>query len=77
MKHVFIATQKGWDQKKDVIWFDADQYSQDEAESQFEEKEGQTEKANGLMYPYKYYEYDGVEYHDYYYKGLFEDDEMP
>lgn len=29
------------------------------------------------MYPYTYYRYDGVEYHDYYYYGLCDDNEMP
>ena len=33
MRHVFKATQIGWDSKKEGIWFDADLYTREEAEA--------------------------------------------
>jgi len=67
--HLFRAKLKGWKDEYDIIWFDADRYSKEEAESQIIEKIGFTEK-NGREYPYTYYEYDGVEYYSYTYLGI-------
>lgn len=73
MRHVFRATRIGWNGKQDGVWFDADQYTQEEAEAQFKPFQGVTQQG----YPYTGYEYDGVRYHDFYYLGLYDDDDMP
>lgn len=67
--HKFKAKLKGWGNEYDIIWFDADRYSKEEAESQIIEKTGVTEK-NGREYMYTYYEYGGVEYYSYVYLGI-------
>ena len=72
MRHVFRAIRIGWDRKQDGVWFDADQYTREEAEAQFKPFQGVTQRG----YPYTGYEYDGVRYHDIYYLGLYDDD-MP
>lgn len=61
MRHVFRATRIGWDRKQDGVWFDADQYTREEAEAQFKPFQGVTQRG----YPYTGYEYDGVRYHDF------------
>lgn len=76
MRHVFKATKMGWNMKADGVWFDADLYSREEAEAQFIPVQQWTEK-NGHSFLYTAYEYDGVLYHHYEYKGLFDDDDMP
>lgn len=73
MRHVFRATRIGWNGKQDGVWFDADQYTREEAEAQFKPFQGVTQQG----YPYTGYEYDGVRYHDFYYLGLYDDDDMP
>ncbi len=73
MRHVFKATKLGWDEEKEGVWFDSDQYSQEEAVAEFKPYQGVTQRG----YPYTGYEYDGQKYHDFVYLGEFEDDEMP
>lgn len=73
MRHVFKATKLGWDQEQEGVWFDSNQYSQEEARAQFKEYEGVTQRG----YPYTGYEYDGIKYHDVTYLGEYEDDQMP
>lgn len=73
MRHVFKATQIGWDSKKEGIWFDADLYTREEAEAQLKPYHAFTQRG----YPYTGYEFDGQKYHDYSYVGLYEDDKMP
>ena len=72
-KHVFKATRIGWKQEEDIIWFDADVYSREEAEAQLEPYQGHTFDG----WPYTGYRFDGVDYHHYEYLGNLEDDEMP
>ena len=36
MKHLFRVQHFGFDKKKEGIWFDADQYSEDEMKEKFE-----------------------------------------
>lgn len=73
MRHVFKATKLGWDSEQEGVWFDADQYSLEEAKAQFKEYQGITQKG----YWYTGYEYDGQKYHDVTYVGDYEDDKMP
>ncbi|MCI7210758.1 MAG: hypothetical protein MR981_00855 [Ruminococcus bromii] len=73
MKHLFKATKLGWAKEKEGIWFDSDDYTEEEAKQEFKEYQGTTERG----YPYTGYEYDGQKYHDVTYLGEFEDDEMP
>lgn len=73
MKHLFKATKLGWGKEKEGIWFDSDQYTEEEARAQFKPFEGVSQKG----YAYTGYEYDGQKYHDYTYLGEFEDDKLP
>ena len=73
MRHVFKATKLGWDKNKEGVWFDADEYTKEEAIAQFKPYEGTTQRG----YPYTGYEYDGQRYHDVTYLGEFEDDKLP
>lgn len=74
MKHVFKAKKLGWgDDKIEGIWFDADDYTKEEAEAEFKPYQGVTQRG----YDYTGYEYDGERYHHYTYLGEFEDDDMP
>ncbi len=73
MRHLFRATQIGWNGATEGIWFDSSLYSREEAEAQFKPYEGTTQKG----YPYTGYEYDGQKYHDVLYLGEYEEDEMP
>lgn len=73
VRHVFKATKLGWDKEKEGVWFDADDYTKEEAEAEFKPYQGVTQRG----YDYTGYEYDGERYHDYTYLGVFEDDEMP
>ena len=77
MKHVFKGTKLGWKREQEGIWFDSDHYTKEEAESEFVEKTGYTEKANGESYPYTYYEYDGQKYYKVNYIGEYEEDNLP
>ena len=74
--HVFKAKLLGYGDNYEGIWFDADCYSKESAESQFVECTGYTTKANGDSYPYTYYEYDGKKYYKVYYIGLFDKDNI-
>lgn len=76
MRHVFVATKMGWAKERDCIWFDADYYTQEEAEAQFVPVNMWVEK-NGHDVPFTAYEYDGVTYHHFYYLGLYDEDNMP
>ena len=73
MRHVFRCTKIGWDQEQEGVWFDADQYSKESAEARFIPQQGVTQRG----YPYTYCEYDGQKYHDIYYCGLYDDNNMP
>ena len=73
MKHIFRATKLGWAEETEIIWFNSDMYTKEEAEAQFKPYQGTTQ--NG--YPYTGYEYDGQKYHDYYYIGEFKDEDLP
>ena len=73
MKHVFRATKIGWDRETEGVWFDADQYTKEEAEAQFVPYNGVTKRGYG----YTGYEYDGQKYHDIYYAGCYPDDKLP
>ncbi len=73
MRHVFRATKIGWNEEQEGIWFDSDQYTKEEAESEFKPYTGTTQKG----YSYTGYEYDGEKYHDVTYLGEYEDDDMP
>ncbi len=73
MKHLFRATQLGWEGKQEGIYFDTEDYSKEEAQAQFEPYQGTTQRG----YSYTGYEYDGQKYHDVTYLGEFEDDKMP
>lgn len=73
MRHVFRATKLGWDSEKEGIWFDADEYTEEEAKAEIKTYNGITQKG----YPYTGYEFDGQKYHDVTYLGEYEDDEMP
>ena len=73
MRHVFRATKIGWDKEQEGIWFDSDQYTEEEARAELKPYEGTTQRG----YPYTGYEYDGQKYHDVTYLGEYEDDDMP
>lgn len=74
MRHVFKAKKLGWgDDKTEGIWFDADDYTKEEAEAEFKPYQGVAQRG----YDYTGYEYDGERYHHYTYLGEFEDDDMP
>ena len=63
----------GWDEEREGVWFDADEYSEEEAQKQFKPFKGITDRG----FPYTGYEFDGQKYHDFQFLGTFEDDEMP
>jgi hypothetical protein len=67
--HVFKAQLMGWSEDVETIMFDANRYSKEEAESNFIERNGITNK-NGYDFPYTYYECGGKKYHKYYYVGV-------
>ena len=73
MRHVFVATKLGYDKEKEGIWFDADEYTEEEAKAQFKTYKGITQRG----YSYTGYEYDGQKFHDVTYLGKYKDDEMP
>ncbi len=74
MRHVFKAKKLGWgNDKTEGIWFDADDYTKEEAEAEFKPYQGVTQRG----YDYTGYEYDGERYHHYTYLGEFEDGDMP
>ena len=74
MRHVFKAQKLGYgDDKTEGVWFDADDYTKEEAEAEFRPYQGVTQKG----YDYTGYEYDGERCHHYTYLGEFEDNDMP
>lgn len=73
MKHLFRATKLGWEKEQEGVWFDSDKYSKEEAEKEFKQYEGTTQRG----YSYTGYEFDGQKYHDVTYLGEFEDDDLP
>lgn len=73
MKHLFKATKIGWEENKDGVWFDSDDYTEEEAKAEFKPYEGTTQRG----YSYTGFEFDGQKYHDVTYLGEFEDDKMP
>ena len=73
MKHLFKATKLGWEENKDGVWFDSDDYTEEEAKAEFKPYEGITQR----NYSYTDFEFDGQKYHDVTYLGEFEDDKMP
>lgn len=74
MRHVFKAKKLGWgNDREEGVWFDADDFTREEAEAQFKPYQGVTQRG----YEYTGYEYDGERYHHYTYLGEFEDDDMP
>lgn len=74
MRHVFKAKKLGWgNDRTEGIWFDANDYTREEAEAEFKPYQGVTQRG----YDYTGYEYDGERYHHYTYLGEFEDDDMP
>ena len=75
-RHVFKVTHQGWDSRKEGIWFDADDYSEEEATAQFQRVEKETLKNNHWVI-YTAYEYQGELFHDVQYLGVFDEDSMP
>lgn len=73
MKHLFKATKLGWAKEQEAIWFDADEYTEEEAKEQIKTYQGVTQRG----YDYTGYEFDGQQYHDVTYLGEFEDDNLP
>ena len=73
MRHLFRATLFGWDEEKEGVWFDSNDYTREEAEAEFKPYHAISQKG----YDYTGYEFDGQKYHDYTYLGEFEDDKMP
>ena len=73
MRHVFRATKMGWEQEQEVIWFDSDRYTREEAEAQFKPFQGISQRGHA----YTGYEYGGQKYYDVMYLGEYENDKMP
>lgn len=73
MKHLFKATKIGWAKEKEIIYFDASDFTLEEAKQQFKKYQGTTNRG----YSYTAYKYDGQKFHDITYLGIFEDDELP
>lgn len=73
MKHLFRATKFGWEKESDAIWFDSSVYTKEQAEAEFKQFSGTTQRG----YPYVGYEYDGQRYYKIVYLGEFEDDGLP
>lgn len=74
-RHVFRCVHQGWDKRIEGIWFDADDYTEDEARAEFVEVEKDTEKNNN-NYSYIAYEYEGELFYEVHYMGLFDEDNM-
>lgn len=75
--HVFKCKKMGYGGEEIGIWFDADEYTEYSARSQFVEKDGSTLKENGEYYPYTYFEYNGERFYSVEYQGVFDEDDMP
>lgn len=73
MRHVFKAAGMGWTPDKEGIWFDADDYTREEAEAQFVP----VQKVSKKGWPYTAYEYQGDTFRFVQYLGLYDDDGMP
>lgn len=72
MRYVFKATRFD-PNKEDGIWFDSNQYTLESAKAQF--KHFKKKDQNGFSYTG--YVYEGIEYRNYIYLGLYEDNKMP
>ena len=77
MRYVFKCIHQGWDAETEGIWFDAEDFTLDEAWKQFKEVKRQTLLDNGHWVDYTAYEYEGELFYKVFYLGLFEDDNMP
>ena len=73
MKHVILAIPMGWDKNKQVITFDADQFTREEAMAQFEEFNGRKDG----MHLYTAYKYNGTKYYKIQYIGKVPDNKVP
>ena len=51
MRHVFRATKMGWASEKEGVWFDSDQYTEEEARAEFKPYQGITR--NGYPRPFQ------------------------
>lgn len=65
MKHLYRATVMGFEKKQEMIYFDSDYYTREEADAQFKRFRG----VNSRGYGYTGFEYDGQRYHDVTYIG--------
>jgi len=75
-KHCFVAKRMGWNAERDMILFDSNLYTQEEAFAQFKKVKKETLK-NNHWYPYTAYEYNGVMYHDVGYLGIHDENNLP
>ena len=73
MKHLFKAQKLGWAQEQEIVEFDADAYSKEEATEQFKPYQDFNQKG----YPYTGYEKDDTKYHHFSYLGTYEDNDLP
>lgn len=74
--HVISAKRLGWEQMYDYYTFPVDEYSKEDAMNQFSIVQKETTKANGQLYPYTAYEYNGEIYHSIIYSGIADDSEF-
>ena len=73
MKHLIRTEREGKGGEKEGIWFDADEYTLEEARAEFEQYEETDQDGES----YTGYEYDGDRFDSVIYLGKFEDEEMP
>lgn len=73
MRHVFRVTKLGWGEEQEGIWFDSDDYTEEEAKAEFVPYQDTTQDG----YPYTGFDYQGEKFHDVTYLGEYEEDEMP
>lgn len=78
MKHLFKVQHFGFDKKKEGIWFDADEYSEEEVKSKFEPiKKSALKNNHNVDYTAYRFKDTGEEFYKADYLGKFEDDKMP
>lgn len=75
-RHVFKVIHQGWDKTAEGIWFDADDYTEEEAKAQFQEVQKESFK-NDHWVTYTAYDYQGELFYDVQYLGVFDEDNMP
>lgn len=63
----------GWKKEQEGVWFDADLFTEKTAFEQFDKIQDTDQRG----FPYTKYVYQGREYYDVVYLGLFKNDEMP